>query len=67
MYPDIFSIPGIEMTSREGTHVLIYFYHIDNLESFYTHDVIPYMGNDIMSSTALEMEEIIKRARKEYE
>jgi len=63
-YRGIFSIPGIEMTSREGTHVLIYFYHIDNLESFYTHDVIPYMGNDIMSSTALEMEEIIKRARK---
>jgi len=63
-YRDIFSIPGIEMTSREGTHVLIYFYHIDNLEIFYTHDVIPYMGNDIMSSTALEMEEIIKRARK---
>jgi DNA polymerase III alpha subunit len=23
-YQDIFSIPGIEMTSREGTHVLIY-------------------------------------------
>lgn len=63
-YRDVFSIPGIEMTSREGTHVLIYFYHIDNLESFYTHDVIPYMGNDIMSSTALEMEEIIERARK---
>ena len=63
-YQDVFSIPGIEMTSREGTHILIYFYHIDNLESFYTNDVIPYMGNEIMSSTALEMEEIIKRARK---
>ncbi len=63
-YRDIFSIPGIEVTSREGTHVLIYFYHIDNLEKFYTYDVIPYMGNDIMSSTALPMEEIIKRARK---
>ena len=63
-YRDIFSIPGIEVTSREGTHVLIYFYHIDNLEKFYTYDVIPYMGNDIMSSTALPMEEIINRARK---
>jgi predicted metal-dependent phosphoesterase TrpH len=63
-YRDIFSIPGIEMTSREGTHVLIYFYQIDTLEKFYRDHVIPYMGNDIMSSTTLEMEEIIKRARK---
>jgi predicted metal-dependent phosphoesterase TrpH len=63
-YQGIFSIPGIEMTSREGTHILIYFYQIDALEAFYRDHVIPYMGNDIMSSTALEMEEIIRRARK---
>jgi predicted metal-dependent phosphoesterase TrpH len=63
-YPDIFSIPGIEMTSKEGTHILIYFYKIDNLKTFYNTDVIPYMGNEIMSSTSLKMEEIIKRARK---
>jgi predicted metal-dependent phosphoesterase TrpH len=63
-YSDVFSIPGIEMTSKEGTHILIYFYHIENLEVFYKDHVIPYMGNDIMSSTTLEMEEIIKRARK---
>jgi predicted metal-dependent phosphoesterase TrpH len=63
-YQGIFSIPGIEMTSREGTHVLIYFYHIGSLETFYRDHVIPYMGHDIMSSTALEMEEIISRARK---
>jgi predicted metal-dependent phosphoesterase TrpH len=63
-YRHVFSIPGIEMTSREGTHVLIYFYQIDKLESFYHDDVIPYMGHDIMSSTALPMEEIIRRARK---
>ena len=63
-YSDIFSIPGIEMTSKEGTHILIYFYHIEHLEVFYKDHVIPYMGNDIMSSTTLEMEEIIKRARK---
>jgi predicted metal-dependent phosphoesterase TrpH len=63
-YSDIFSIPGIEMTSKEGTHILIYFYHIQHLEVFYKDHVIPHMGNDIMSSTALEMEEIIRRARK---
>jgi predicted metal-dependent phosphoesterase TrpH len=63
-YPDIFSIPGIEMTSAEGTHVLIYFYQIDALEKFYSDHVMRYLGNDIMSSTALPMEEIIRRARK---
>jgi predicted metal-dependent phosphoesterase TrpH len=63
-YSDVLSIPGIEMTSKEGTHVLIYFYQIDALETFYSDHVIPFMGNDIMSSTTLKMEEIIKRARK---
>jgi len=63
-YSDVLSIPGIEMTSKEGTHVLIYFYQIDALETFYSDHVVPFMGNDIMSSTTLKMEEIIKRARK---
>ncbi len=63
-YRNVLSIPGIEMTSSEGTHILIYFYHLDQLETFYNDHVIPNMGNDIMSSTALRMEEIIKRARK---
>ena len=63
-YRDILSIPGIEMTSSEGTHILIYFYHLDHLETFYNDHVLPNMGNDIMSSTALQMEEIIRRARK---
>lgn len=63
-YRDVFSIPGIEMTSEEGTHVLIYFYHVDQLEAFYHNDVIPHMGHDLMSSTSLPMEEIIQRARK---
>ena len=63
-YRGVFSIPGIEITSSEGTHVLIYFYQVDKLEAFYNNDVIPHMGHDIMSSTSMPMEEIIKRARK---
>lgn len=63
-YRHVLSIPGIEMTSLEGTHILIYFYHVDHLETFYNDHVIPHMGNDIMSSTMLQMEEIIRRARK---
>jgi predicted metal-dependent phosphoesterase TrpH len=63
-YPDVFSIPGIEITSKEGTHILVYFYEIDSLKIFYNDHVIPYMGNEVMSSTSLEVQEIIRRARK---
>jgi predicted metal-dependent phosphoesterase TrpH len=62
-YKDILSIPGIEVTSAEGTHILIYFYDIESLKVFYENDVRPHMGNDLMSSIAFEMEEIIRRAR----
>ena len=60
---EVLSIPGIEVTSKEGAHVLIYFYDIDSLQQFYTDDVKPNMGSDIMSSTSLIMEDIIERAR----
>jgi len=62
-YQGILNIPGIEVTSREGTHLLIYFYDIKSLKIFYKKDIRPSMGHDIMSSTRLEMEEIIRRAR----
>jgi hypothetical protein len=62
-YKDILSIPGIEVTSAEGTHILIYFYDIESLKVFYENDIRPHMGNDLMSSIAFEMEEIIRRAR----
>lgn len=62
-YNDILSIPGIEVTSKEGTHILIYFYDIESLKQFYKNSVRPYMGSDIMSSSKLTMEEIIARAR----
>lgn len=58
-----FSIPGIEITSREGTHLLVYFYDIDSLRDFYARHVKPHMGPEIMSSTALAMEALIDRAR----
>ena len=62
-YKEILSIPGIEVTSAEGTHILIYFYDIESLKVFHENDIRPHMGNDLMSSIAFEMEEIIRRAR----
>jgi predicted metal-dependent phosphoesterase TrpH len=61
---EILSIPGIEVTSREGSHLLVYFYSIGSLKKFYSIDIRPFMGPEIMSSLSLEMEEIIQRARK---
>ena len=62
-HPGILNIPGIEVTSHEGTHLLIYFYDIQSLKKFYQRDIRPHMGHDIMSATGLEMEDIIQRAR----
>lgn len=59
----VFSIPGIEVTSKEGTHILIYFCDIKRLTQFYDKNIQPYMGDDVMSSISLPMEEIIQRAR----
>ncbi len=62
-YSSVLSIPGIEITSREGTHILAYFYDVHSLRRFYKRDVEPYMGSDLMSSIALTIEEIVARAR----
>ncbi len=63
-YDDVFSIPGIEVTTLEGTHILVYFYRIDDLKDFYTNDVKPYMGPTVMASIGLDVESIVRRARK---
>jgi predicted metal-dependent phosphoesterase TrpH len=61
-YRNLLTIPGIEITSAEGSHLLVYFYYIDELIKFYQKDIQPFMGNDVMTSLSLSMEEIIHRA-----
>jgi predicted metal-dependent phosphoesterase TrpH len=63
-FKNVFSIPGIELTSFEGTHLLVYFYDIKSLLRFYSQHVQPFMGAEIMSSLSLELEDLIRRARK---
>ena len=62
-YRDVFSIPGIEITSKEGAHLLVYFYEVKALEMFYS-ELAPYVGREILASTALSMESIIACARE---
>jgi predicted metal-dependent phosphoesterase TrpH len=64
LHDDIFSIPGIEITSAEGSHLLVYFYETEELKRFYDLHVAPYMGYGVMSSLSLPMAEIIQRARQ---
>jgi predicted metal-dependent phosphoesterase TrpH len=61
---NVFSIPGIELTSYEGTHLLVYFYNIKSLLRFYSLHVQPFIGAEIMSSLSLELEDLIHRARQ---
>jgi predicted metal-dependent phosphoesterase TrpH len=62
-YDDVLSVPGIEITACEGSHILVYFYDIDPLRRFYEQDVAPYRGPNVMSSLSLSMKQIIHRAR----
>ena len=62
-YKDVPSIPGIEITSREGTHILVYFNQVLHLKKFYSKYIKPLLGSDIMSSTRLSMEEIVHCAK----
>lgn len=63
-YPDIFSIPGIEITSREGAHLLVYFSTVGDLVRFYEKELRPFLGREVMSSTALSLETLIAYARQ---
>ncbi|BBO72510.1 hypothetical protein DSCA_64400 [Desulfosarcina alkanivorans] len=63
-HDDVFSIPGIEVTSREGTHVLVYFYRIDDLKAFYGDHVEPNRGPTVMSSIGMDVETIVRSARQ---
>ena len=63
-FKNILSIPGIEVTSKEGAHLLVYFYNIEALVRFYETDINPFLGKGVMASISLNMEEIINRARK---
>jgi hypothetical protein len=63
-YKDILSIPGIEVTSVEGAHLLVYFYTLGDLIDFYETDLSPRLGKSVMTSCAMTMESIISCARK---
>lgn len=54
-------IPGVEVTTKEGIHILLYFYHIEDLEDFYIHHLKsgiakhPYMTTNIKISDLFDI------------
>ena len=42
-YKDVLSIPGIEITAREGAHILLYFYEAAALQHFYKTEIMPFL------------------------
>ena len=63
-YDDLLTIPGIELTVSEGSHLLVYFYNTRDLQRFYDREVAPHMGQGVMHSLRLTMTEAIERARR---
>ena len=63
-YSDILTIPGIELTVAEGSHLLVYFYNTHDLRHYYEREVAPFMGQGVMSSLRMSMAEAIERARR---
>ncbi len=61
---DVFCIPGIEITAREGAHILVYFDTVNDLIDFYETDVAPWLGKNVMTSCAMSMESIVACAKK---
>lgn len=61
---EVLVIPGIEITSSEGPHILIYFYEVKDILDFNEKYLKPNLGRTIMFPTKLSIEQIIKIGKK---
>ncbi len=57
-------VPGIEVHSKEGPHLLLYFDALNDLKRFFKSHILPNRNADPFSRTNLSMEEIVMRAAK---
>ena len=59
-----FIVPGIEVHSREGPHILCYFYSLLALNRFYRVIVEPALGRDPLGRTNLSITEVVNYCKK---
>ncbi|MGM5488520.1 MAG: PHP domain-containing protein [Nanobdellota archaeon] len=64
--PSVMVIPGIEVSSAEGPHILVYFSQVRELQEFYRHHVEPAKNKNPHSNTRLTIPELL-RASKGYD
>ena len=57
-------IPGIELTTQEGMHLLAYFYNMNELIQFYHKHIIPNKGKDPLSFLNVGAEYLVDSARQ---
>jgi predicted metal-dependent phosphoesterase TrpH len=62
---EVLTIPGVEITSKEGPHILLYFYRLNDIKDFNEKHLKPNLGKSVMYPTKLSVEDIIKIG-KEY-
>lgn len=63
-YPGVSVIPGTELTSSEGIHLLLYFYKTSDLEFFYNKHIIRSKGKNPMIPLNLGINELLDIAKE---
>ncbi|MBR9677074.1 PHP domain-containing protein [Candidatus Woesearchaeota archaeon] len=56
-------IPGMEVTTRGGYHILLYFYDVNELKEFYTKYIHPKKGKNPNSTTNIRTVELLDLAK----
>ncbi|MCK5107318.1 MAG: PHP domain-containing protein [Nanoarchaeota archaeon] len=51
-------IPGVEVTTKEGIHILLYFYNIEDLEDFYIHHLKSGLARHPYMTTNIEVKDL---------
>jgi predicted metal-dependent phosphoesterase TrpH len=61
---DVLVIPGIEISSHEGPHILLYFYSAGDLADFFTTHIKPNLGKSQYMAIHCSVEKILASAEK---
>jgi len=59
---DLLVIPGIEISSSDGPHILVYFYSPNDLNDFFTRHILPNRRESPWMMTKLTSREVLKAA-----
>ncbi|MFQ5552967.1 MAG: PHP domain-containing protein [Thermoplasmata archaeon] len=61
--PTAFLVPGMEVSARDGPHVLLYFYGVTELVDFYEREVEPHKGKSPYLATDLSTIDLLERTQ----